>query len=149
MHCPVLLDIQHRKYPRLTPSSDFELNAAGAERLRTIRFLTFTPGRLASTSSLATANAHLPVGNLCNCGIELIADKAIRTANGLRFLGDYKHDKSPVWNDEETVELLARASVRDDMKTLLVGELAEDLIEELNEVFFETLYPTYDKGKDV
>jgi hypothetical protein len=44
MYFTVLLDIQHRKHPELNPSSDFELNAEGAKRLQTIRFLTFTPG---------------------------------------------------------------------------------------------------------
>jgi hypothetical protein len=46
MHFTVLMDIQHRKHPGLNPSSDFEFSAAGAERLSTIKFLAFSPGKL-------------------------------------------------------------------------------------------------------
>jgi hypothetical protein len=60
----------------------------------------------------------------------------------------YKHDQSPVWNDEETIELLTRMSVRDDMKTLFSGKLTMDLLEELSDVLFGILYPTFDKRED-
>jgi hypothetical protein len=44
LHFAVLLGLQHRAHPNLTPSSSFDLNAAGAERLRTIHSLAFSPG---------------------------------------------------------------------------------------------------------
>jgi hypothetical protein len=40
-------------------------------------------------------------------------------------------------------------SVRDDMEVLLSGKLSEDVIEELRDVLFGILYPTYDEREDV
>ena len=81
-------------------------------------------------------------------GIEPIADKAMRTTYELRLSELHKQHQIPIWNDEETIELLTRFSVRDDMQALLSASLTEDLIEELTEILFGTLYPTYDKRKD-
>jgi hypothetical protein len=58
-------------------------------------------------------------------------------------------NQEPWWNDEETIELLTRVSVRDDMEVLLSGKLSEDVIEELRDVLFGILYPTYDEREDV
>jgi hypothetical protein len=46
-----------------------------------------------------------------------------------------------VWNDEETL-------VRNEMKALLSGKLTEEVTEELSDVLFGILYPTYVKKKD-
>jgi hypothetical protein len=88
------------------------------------------------------------VGPLRNCGIKTLSDSAIGTTNYLRLSGLYKQHQNPVWNDEETIELLTRVSVRDDLKVLLAGKLKEDVIEELRNVLFGILYPTYDRRKD-
>ena len=80
-------------------------------------------------------------------GIKPTADKAIRTAYGLRLSEFHKQHQTPIWNDEETIELRTRFSVRDDMEALLSASLTEDLIEELTEILLGTLYPTYDKRK--
>jgi hypothetical protein len=89
------------------------------------------------------------VGPLLNCGIKTLSDSAIGTAHYLRDSGLSRTNQEPWWNDEETIELLTRASVRDDMKALLSGKLNDNVIEELRDVLFGILYPTYDKREDV
>lgn len=46
LHFTVMQDIQHRLMPGLNPSSDFNLDGTGIERLRIITHLTFAPGKI-------------------------------------------------------------------------------------------------------
>lgn len=76
-------------------------------------------------------------------GIEPIQKAAITTSNMLRFTGIYKESKNPVWSVDMNIEILTRLLVRKDWGSLLAGKLPEDTLQELSDVLFNIVYPTY------
>ena len=68
LHFTVIQDIQHRLNPGLSPSSDFTLDAAGAQRLRKITNLTFASGKISPLYSFTKHAKMVQVGSICNCG---------------------------------------------------------------------------------
>ncbi|CAN9170956.1 unnamed protein product [Alternaria alternata] len=131
LHFTVMQDIQHRLMPGLNPSSDFNLDETGIERLQMITHLTFAP-----------------VGSIRDCGIKPIQDHAIRTSNMLRLTKGYEQHMNPVWSIDENIEILTRVFVREDMMSILSGNLCEDTVEELSDVLFNVLYPAYKKSTE-
>ncbi|KAF1847287.1 uncharacterized protein K460DRAFT_276406 [Cucurbitaria berberidis CBS 394.84] len=126
LHFTVMQDIQHRKNPGLGPSSNFEFDETGLQRLRMITNLTFAP-----------------VGSIRDCGIRCIQDAAIAQTNMLRFTGMYKEYMNPIWSVDENIEVLTRSFLRDDMRSILAGQLPEGTLEELSDVLFNVVYPAY------
>jgi hypothetical protein len=68
LHFTVMQDIQHRKFPGLSPSSDFTFDATGAERLQKITLLTFAPGKTPLLFYFMKYAKIAQVGSIRNCG---------------------------------------------------------------------------------
>jgi hypothetical protein len=81
-------------------------------------------------------------------GIKPIQDHAIRTSNMLRLTKGYEKHMNPVWSIDENIEILTRVFVREDMMSILSGNLCEDTVEELSDVLFNVLYPAYKKSTE-
>ncbi|KAH7093417.1 hypothetical protein FB567DRAFT_515306 [Paraphoma chrysanthemicola] len=128
LHFTVMQDIQHRLMPGLSPSSEITFDKAGIKRLQKITHLTFAS-----------------VGSIRDCGIRPIQDHAIATSNIMRLTKVYEQHMIPVWTIDENIEVLTRAFVREDMMTILSGNLGEDLVAELSDVLFNIVYPAYEK----
>jgi len=64
----------------------------------------------------------------------------------LRATKSYERLNNPVWSAEEKTEILTRSLVRDDMGSLLSKKLPEDTLQELVDVLFSVVYPTYMKN---
>lgn len=52
---------------------------------------------------------------------------------------------NPLWTDNQNVEMLTRVYVREDIEELLGDRLPGETLQELKEVMFNILYPTYAK----
>ncbi|KAF2134927.1 hypothetical protein P153DRAFT_329801 [Dothidotthia symphoricarpi CBS 119687] len=128
LHFTVMQDIQHRLNPGLGPSSDFSLDDIGFLRLRKITNLTFSS-----------------VGSICNCGIKRVEEIAITILNMARATQMYKPYMNPVWSNDENIELFVRTSVRGQMSKSLSDQLDSQVLEELSDVLFNIVYPTYTK----
>lgn len=63
----------------------------------------------------------------------------------LRLATDYQQQMNPVWGVHENIELLTRVIVRENMISILPN-LGTDLVEELSDVLFNIVYPTYEKS---
>lgn len=63
----------------------------------------------------------------------------------MRLTKVYEERMCPVWSIDENIEILTRAFVREDMMSILSGKLCEDTVEELSDVLFNVVYPTYKK----
>lgn len=57
------------------------------------------------------------------------------------------HEKwsSPFWTDSQNIEMLARVYVREDIEELLGNELPSETLQELKDIMFNIVYPTYAK----
>lgn len=80
-------------------------------------------------------------------GIERIQEIAIAQSNMLRLTKMYERYMNPVWSIDENIEILTRVSVREEMMSILSEKLCEDTIEELRDVLFNVVYPTYVKAQ--
>ncbi|KAF2641828.1 hypothetical protein P280DRAFT_541282 [Massarina eburnea CBS 473.64] len=124
----VMQDIEHRRNPGLNPSSDFALDSAGAERYAKIRHLTF-----------------FVAGSIRDCGIKPIQDFARVTSHMIQETKLYEIHRNRMWSLDENIEILTRFSVRGDISSILSTELPADVLDELKDVLFNILYPTYEE----
>ncbi|KAJ4289800.1 hypothetical protein N0V90_011131 [Kalmusia sp. IMI 367209] len=115
----------------LNPSSNFTFDKTGLDRLGKITQLAFSS-----------------VGSIRDCGIKRIQDTAIPISNMLRMTKAYEQFSNPMWTVDQNIEILTRVSVRNDMFSILSEELREDVVEELSDVLFNIVYPTYIKGQN-
>jgi hypothetical protein len=68
LHFTVMQDIEHRLCPGLNPSSEFTLDAAGAQRFQKITHLAFGSGKIFPLYSFMKYAKIPQVGSICNCG---------------------------------------------------------------------------------
>jgi len=52
---------------------------------------------------------------------------------------------NPFWTDNQNLEMLTRVYVRDRLEDLLGDRLPSETLQELKEVMFNIIYPTYAK----
>jgi hypothetical protein len=55
---------------------------------------------------------------------------------------------NPIWSIDENIEMLTRVLVRAGMRSIL-PDLGRDTVEELSDVLFNVVYPTYEKPAQV
>ena len=76
-------------------------------------------------------------------GIRRIQEVAVPMFHMLRLGKGYEEFTNPIWTVDENVEILTRVGVRDQMPSIFAGELSGDTVEELSDVLFNVVYPTY------
>ena len=76
-------------------------------------------------------------------GIEPLEARGRLIAGMLRQTGIYRQWKSPLWSDDRNIELVTRIMLRGDFEELLGGQLTIIQLQELQEVLFTIVYPTY------
>lgn len=82
-------------------------------------------------------------------GIKPIQDQAIVVSNMIRSTKIYEQHNNPVWSIDQNIEIVTRLLVREDMKSILFGKLCEDTVEELSDVLFNVVYPTYERPRSI
>ena len=78
-------------------------------------------------------------------GIRRIQEVAVPMFHMLRLGKGYEEFMNPMWSVDENVEILTRVGVRKQMPSIFAGELNADTVEELSDVLFNVVYPTYAK----
>jgi hypothetical protein len=64
----------------------------------------------------------------------------------IRLTKGYEKYMNPAWSIDENIEILTRVCVRKDMVSIFSGKLCDDTVDELSDVLFNVVYPTYRKG---
>ena len=52
---------------------------------------------------------------------------------------------NPIWTEDENIEILTRVYVRKDFEELLGKQLPSVVLQELKDIMFTLIYPTYAK----
>lgn len=76
-------------------------------------------------------------------GIVSIQKAATGMSNMLRVTKSYERTMNPVWDIEENIEILTRTYLRRELHSILSGQLAGGLVQELSDVLFNIVYPAY------
>ena len=75
-------------------------------------------------------------------GIEPLEARGRLIGSMLRQTEISRQWKSPLWSDDQNIELVTRSMLRKDLKELLGGQLTRTQLDELKEVLFTFVYPT-------
>lgn len=57
----------------------------------------------------------------------------------------YEKQVNPFWTESENIQMLTRMYLREDLEKLLGDQLPGETVQELKEVLFNIVYPTYAK----
>lgn len=63
----------------------------------------------------------------------------------LQLTQGHKKWYNPFWTDSQNIEICTRFLVREDVGKLLGDQLSSETLQELKEVLFNIIYPTYAK----
>lgn len=101
------------------------------------------------------------LGSICDCGktvswvpnflltkstgFDKVQESAKQVTNMLQAAQNHEKWSIPFWTDNQNIEMLARVYVREDIEELLGNELPSETLQELKEVMFTIVYPTYAK----
>ena len=66
----------------------------------------------------------------------------------LRVARSHREFTNPFWTEVQNVEMLTRVLVRNDVEELLGDRLPSTTLQELKEVMFNIVYPTYRKREE-
>lgn len=76
-------------------------------------------------------------------GIEPLEARGRLIGGMLRQTEIHRQWNSPLWSDDQNIELFTRFMLREDIEELLGGQLTRIQLHELQEVLFTIVYPTY------
>ncbi|KAF2707816.1 hypothetical protein K504DRAFT_458300 [Pleomassaria siparia CBS 279.74] len=147
LYFTVIQDIEHRRNPGLSPSSQIDLSAIGRQHLLAIRRMTIAPGRILTSQDWQIFANIKKAGSIRDCGIECIERTTIAASNMLRLTKMYEGYKSPTWSVDKNIEILIRYHVRDAVASLLAEKVPKGTAQELIDVLFNIVYPTYRKSQ--
>lgn len=78
-------------------------------------------------------------------GLDKLQEKAKLVTTMLKETRSHKKWDNPLWTDNQNIEMLTRVFVREDIGELLGDQLPSGTLQELKEVIFNIVYPTYSK----
>jgi hypothetical protein len=82
-------------------------------------------------------------------GIEALEKQAKMVADMFRARRTHMQFRNPIWTDDENLEMLTRIYVRDHLEQLLGKQLPSVALQELGDVMFTLIYPTYAKKDEI
>lgn len=126
MYFSVLQHIFLLKNPGIDLYAGIAMNEASARRLEQITHFAFGP-----------------VGNVCDCGLDILQERARLATTIFQVTRNYEKWTKPFWTDNQNVEIFTRLCVREDVDELLGDRLPSETLQELKEVLFNIVYPTY------
>ncbi|OKL58587.1 hypothetical protein UA08_06081 [Talaromyces atroroseus] len=72
--------------------------------------------------------AFEPAGNICDCGIDKLQERARLVTTMLQVTQCHKQWSNALWTDDQNIEMLTRFYVREDVEELLGDQLSDETL---------------------
>jgi hypothetical protein len=82
-------------------------------------------------------------------GIEALEKQAKMVIDMFRATRIHMQFRNPIWTENQNIEMLTRVYVRKHLEELLGKQLLSVALQELEDVMFTLIYPTYAKKDEI